>query len=243
MPRTARLLAPVVVALVTAACGGGNDNDSAAPAVGGDSESAALRDPEGREYAAEMLIDGVGKEDYDCRMTSAAEIDCLGASGGMMVAFRHRRSGVTWEWVPVVGRSTGEARAPDMIQSVFDGAGAALPDVELTDPETQASGGSSTQSNFYSPSGNIQCELDEERAYCQTDEPFRSVTTNREGRINVCSGIGCIGDGPETAFMLPYGKSVSFGSFRCTSSKNGMACLVVGSGHGFKIARSGVERW
>ena len=105
---------------------------------------------------------------------------------------------------------------------------------------------------FHSPSGNIQCEVEFLRrvggrlrtyAGCQTFQPFRSVSLYRSGRMPVCRGVGCVGNGPENAFTLRYGHSIRLGPFRCTSLRSGMRCVVVGSGHGFLISREALKRF
>jgi hypothetical protein len=60
--------------------------------------------------------------------------------------------------------------------------------------------------------------------------------------MSVCRGVGCLGNGPENAFTLRYGRSVRVGPFRCTSRRDGMLCVVVRSGHGFLINRDRVKR-
>ncbi|MCW2967246.1 MAG: hypothetical protein JWM71_1018 [Solirubrobacteraceae bacterium] len=101
---------------------------------------------------------------------------------------------------------------------------------------------------FHSPSGNIQCEVSYKTsrgtyAYCQTFQPAASVTLKASGSSKLCSGGGCLGDGPPQAFTLGYGKAVKIGIFRCTSRTSGMTCRVIGKGHGFTIARSGIRRF
>jgi hypothetical protein len=109
-----------------------------------------------------------------------------------------------------------------------------------------ASSAESTVRWFYSPSGNIGCEVAAADvrgtyAYCQTTHPPRSVKLRANGRSHVCRGTGCIGNGPENAFKLGYGRSVKVGPFRCTSRRIGMTCLVVRSGHGFELSRERVR--
>lgn len=101
---------------------------------------------------------------------------------------------------------------------------------------------------FHSPSGNIQCEVaaNDSRgtyAYCQTFEPVQSVKLNAKGKSKVCRGATCVGDGPQDAFTLGYGKAVKVGGFRCTSRESGITCRVIGKGRGFKISRSGITRF
>jgi hypothetical protein len=93
---------------------------------------------------------------------------------------------------------------------------------------------------FHSPSGNIQCEVGAS-AYCQTFVPLQTVTLSANGRTRVCSHRACpVGNGPENATALAYGRSIHVGAFRCTSRRSGMRCVVVATGRGFTIARQGV---
>jgi hypothetical protein len=104
---------------------------------------------------------------------------------------------------------------------------------------------------FLSPSGNISCELDYDSshptksppttAFCQTVSPGRSVTMNPKGRLKVCSGQKCIGNPPENASTLQYGRSTRLGPFTCKSLRAGIRCRISG-GAGFEIGRAGVER-
>jgi hypothetical protein len=101
---------------------------------------------------------------------------------------------------------------------------------------------------FHSPSGNIQCEVSahDERgtyAYCQSFEPARSVMLRRGGGMKVCRGEACLGNGPENAFTLGYGRSVRVGPFRCTSLERGMRCKIVRTGRGFLISRQALKRF
>src|SRR5215213_9501208 len=101
---------------------------------------------------------------------------------------------------------------------------------------------------FHSPTRNIECEVaaaDRLGTYalCQTVRKPKSVTLRESGRMRVCTGNACLGNGPENAFTLRYGRSVSVGPFRCTSLVNGMRCVVAGSGHGFRISRDQLVRF
>jgi uncharacterized protein DUF6636 len=94
---------------------------------------------------------------------------------------------------------------------------------------------------FHSPSGNIQCEVGV-TAYCQTFRPLQTVTLRANGRSVVCTRRACpVGNGPENATTLAYGRSIRVGPFRCTSLQSGMRCVVVRTGRGFTIARQGVS--
>jgi hypothetical protein len=102
---------------------------------------------------------------------------------------------------------------------------------------------------FHSPSGNIECEVSPggphraARAYCQTAHPSASVSLRPSGKLRICHGQGCIGNGPENASTLAYGHSMLVGPFRCTSSRQqGMKCIVRQTGKGFVIAQQGITR-
>jgi hypothetical protein len=96
---------------------------------------------------------------------------------------------------------------------------------------------------FASPSGNITCEVDYQRAgltqvYCQTGTPARSVTMTSAGAYTTCSGEQCLGNTGEGTPTLPYGKATGVGPFRCESATTGVTC--VASGKGFRISKSGI---
>jgi hypothetical protein len=98
---------------------------------------------------------------------------------------------------------------------------------------------------FHSPSGNIECEVasNDTRgtyAYCQTFNPPRTARLTRSGHTSVCSRNCSIGNGPDNATLLRYGRALRVGVFRCTSSLVGIRCVVAASGRGFRIAREGV---
>jgi hypothetical protein len=100
--------------------------------------------------------------------------------------------------------------------------------------------------NFQSPTGNIECEVSSLArlgAYCQTFKPAVSVTLHTNGRTRICRGNGCIGNGPDNMTTLRYGRSITVGPFRCTSTTRWMRCVVRRSGHGFTIAAQGIRRF
>jgi hypothetical protein len=119
----------------------------------------------------------------------------------------------------------------------------------LTAPVLAATGRAGEQAVrwFHSPSGNIECEVAfaDPRgayAYCQTFSPLQTATLRRNGRTAVCSSRACpVGNGPEGSPALAYGRSIRVGLFRCSSSRSGIRCVVVTSGHGFTISREGIR--
>jgi hypothetical protein len=99
---------------------------------------------------------------------------------------------------------------------------------------------------FYSPSGNIGCEVAAADprgtyAHCQTVNPPRSVVLKANGHSRICRGTSCLGNGPENAFKLGYGHSVRVGPFSCTSRTDGMRCVVTRTGHGFLLSRQSLK--
>src|SRR5262249_50880426 len=98
---------------------------------------------------------------------------------------------------------------------------------------------------FYSPSGNISCEVSSGGGrgaypFCQSVPKPRAGSPSKQGTLKVCHGTKCLGDGPEEAFELGYGKSVTVGNFKCTSRKQ--ACAAASprraSGRTIAVART-----
>lgn len=103
-------------------------------------------------------------------------------------------------------------------------------------------------SRFQSPSQNISCEIDDNRAACSIyardygdagledcDEVYFSMTV--QDSTSLACGSEFATDG--TAMTLDYGESVKSGAFACTSADDGVRCWNQQNGHGFKIARAG----
>lgn len=99
---------------------------------------------------------------------------------------------------------------------------------------------------FHSPTGNIECEVASHDArgtyaYCQTFRPLQTARLTANGRTAVCARRACqVGNGPTNATTLQYGGSLRIGIFRCSSAVTGIRCVVIASGHGFRIARQGI---
>jgi hypothetical protein len=98
---------------------------------------------------------------------------------------------------------------------------------------------------FLSPTHNISCQVSSgqplgTKAYCQTLTPPQSAILHPDGKTTVCHGEKCLGNPPDDATTLRYGHSITVKPFRCFSSTAGMNCLIVKTGHGFKISKSGI---
>jgi hypothetical protein len=101
-----------------------------------------------------------------------------------------------------------------------------------------------TAGEFFSPTKNISCEIDDtaslRQVYCETMSPPRSVTMTVDGTLSQCAGQQCLGNAGENTPTLPYGSATGTGPFRCTSTSAGVTCTVT-SGKGFKIAADGIS--
>src|SRR5699024_3397461 len=131
------------------------------------------------------------------------------------------------------------------------------PTTGQTDPQPSASDSSSppvAEEVFTSPSGNISCTIDSERARCvindydysppekpddcRLDDWGSIVVANDEG-----AGFSCL-EAPESegpARVLGYGDSISAAGMTCTSSEEGMECKSDESGIGFNVRRASVD--
>lgn len=128
---------------------------------------------------------------------------------------------------------------------------------QTDDPEPSDSGSSKApvaEETFTSPSGNIACTIDSERARCaikdyeysppekpedcKLDDWGSIVVANKEG-----SGFSCV-EAPESngpARVLGYGDSISAAGMTCTSSEEGMTCKSDDTGVGFNVRRASVD--
>jgi hypothetical protein len=105
---------------------------------------------------------------------------------------------------------------------------------------------SSTVTEFYSPSKNISCEIDNSLgssattgALCLTLSPPKSVTLMTDSTLKECTGVNCLSNAGENTPTLAYGQSITLGPFTCASSTAGMKCTLV-SGDGFLISSSAI---
>jgi hypothetical protein len=93
---------------------------------------------------------------------------------------------------------------------------------------------------FYSPSGNISCELNyhldgQTLMSCQTIAPRVWVEMGVTGKYTIlCTGQKCGPLSPQPAPTLAYGTATGSGPFRCTSATTGITCLA--DGKGFQIS-------
>jgi hypothetical protein len=96
--------------------------------------------------------------------------------------------------------------------------------------------------SFHTPSQNISCmyasNLDGGPflrcdVYSLNDTAFTLRRRGRGHRVHVTDAVGR-GAGRE----LGYGKSATYGPFRCTSRRTGLTCRSKPSGHGFRLSRA-----
>ncbi|QQT68667.1 hypothetical protein I6I57_13205 [Brevibacterium casei] len=146
----------------------------------------------------------------------------------------------------------------DSMQSRDDVASAPVspspaPSLEPTEgPETSSP--PAAVETFASPSGNIECTIDSERARCvissfdytppeqpedcQMENWGSVVVANGEG-----AGFSCV-EAPENAGparVLGYGESISASGMTCTSAEDGMSCTSDSTGVGFTVRRASVD--
>jgi hypothetical protein len=101
-----------------------------------------------------------------------------------------------------------------------------------------------TITEFYSPSKNISCEIDNNvgtsattSALCLTISPPKSVTLQTDGSLTECTGVNCLSNAGTNTPTLAYGQSITLGPFTCASSTAGMKCTLA-NGDGFLISSS-----
>ena len=108
-----------------------------------------------------------------------------------------------------------------------------------------------TQDYVVTPSGNIDCQMNDgggsaAGVFCTMRQPPRAIGLSLNGRLQICRGIGCIGNPGEGDVppirRLGYGKVATVGRFRCRSQRIGVTCVVTRTGKGFLVNRSGVTR-
>lgn len=114
---------------------------------------------------------------------------------------------------------------------------AASPGTSLVPMQTSSGG------IFLSPTGNIDCEVDYQRAgqtvaYCQTQTPPESVRMDATGSYTTCKGVQCLANPDPGNPTLAYGTATGVGPFLCTSATTGVTCTA--NGKGFQISRSGI---
>ena len=103
-------------------------------------------------------------------------------------------------------------------------------------------------SRFQSPSQNISCEIDDNRAACSIYardygdaglEDCDGTYFSMEIRDSASPACGSEFATDGMAMTLEYGESVKSEGFACSSADDGMRCWNQSNGHGFKIAREG----
>ncbi|MGO2860252.1 MAG: DUF6636 domain-containing protein [Brevibacterium sp.] len=150
-------------------------------------------------------------------------------------------------WDSVQGNDETTSSAPS--QEPSGGLGS-----EPSSDPTESSEAPVAEETFASPSGNIACTIDAERARCvikdydysppekpddcQLDEWGAIVVANNEG-----AGFSCVeapsSNGP--ARVLGYGESITAQGMTCTSTEEGMTCKSDDSGIGFTVRRASVD--
>ena len=102
---------------------------------------------------------------------------------------------------------------------------------------------------FSSPSRQVQCEIDDAGASCNSragdSGPEHSAHLDRNGVVSTCSVSvpslreNCFVQWSPDLPILPYGQSSEVGDFRCTSAVDGVTCVkrsAPGAGSGFRVS-------
>ncbi len=99
-----------------------------------------------------------------------------------------------------------------------------------------------TVTEFYSPSKNISCEIDNNAGasattsvLCLTISPPKSVTLQADGTLTECTGVNCLSNAGTNTPTLAYGQSITLGPFTCSSSTAGIKCTLA-NGDGFLVS-------
>jgi hypothetical protein len=112
---------------------------------------------------------------------------------------------------------------------------------------------SGTYASFYTPTGNIACEMSDNGTAqagidCIMQKPQAKAGLNASGVATICQhqGLRCTGNlgySPSLprARQLSYGSADTVGRFRCTSASTGVTCIVTATGKGFFISRQSVR--
>jgi len=90
-----------------------------------------------------------------------------------------------------------------------------------------------------SPSGNIECQLDEREALCIVESAGRQASVTSAGEVEI--GEQSSNAPTEGITTLGYGESARRGRLQCTSTKTGIRCSNT-RGAGFLAAREGIRR-
>jgi hypothetical protein len=105
---------------------------------------------------------------------------------------------------------------------------------------------------FYTPSGNIACEMidngtSQSTVGCVMQHPPAIARLSGSGHVSICQhqGLRCtgnLGDAPGIPNgKLAYGSSKTVGRFRCKSAVAGVTCVVIKTGRGFFISKQSVR--
>lgn len=109
-----------------------------------------------------------------------------------------------------------------------------------------------THARFFTPSGNITCEMDDNGTSqasvdCLMQKPPAIARLSAGGAVSICQhqGLECtgnFGESPTPPRELAYGHSIAVGRFRCSSAIKGVSCVVRASGKGFFVSAQSVRR-
>ena len=141
------------------------------------------------------------------------------------------------------GQGNSQASSPAAAASAGTGATTTPATPAPSSPATLVPMQTANGGEFFSPSGNISCQVDynyygDTSAYCQTGTPPQSVHMDVTGSYTTCTGEQCLGNPGSNTPTLAYGTATGVGPFVCSSASTGITCTA--NGKGFRISRSGI---
>lgn len=97
---------------------------------------------------------------------------------------------------------------------------------------------------FTSPSRNLWCAISIRTTRCKSSQLPHTARLATRGGLTTRNGLACLvpGSQPPNAAVLPYGRALSVGAFRCASQPTGISCTLRRTARGFTINSAGVIR-
>lgn len=157
-------------------------------------------------------------------------------------------------WPDTSGAEEGSTTSPSA-QASQDAGGSGEGEETTQADAVEVPEGALDAAGFVMPSGNIWCELGDESTQCVIESFNYSPPSIEDCSEDVAghvwqvtadeAGPVCPGDEvPEPSgdlTELEYGEATTVGDFLCESTREGVTCRSVSTGHGFEIAREGTR--
>lgn len=158
-------------------------------------------------------------------------------------------------WPDTTSRDVGTPNAAGETSAAAGSSGSNGPEETTQAEAVEVPADALDAAGFTMPSGNIWCELADEQTQCVIEafdfsppaEP--ACEDDVAGHVWVVTpdeaGPTCPADGVPQASddltELDYGDATTVGDFLCQSTRQGVTCRAISTGHGFEIARGGTR--